>query len=85
MTHRIVSGQVASRWAVCGEAKDGRSGVSEFRKPKPDLVLVDLAMPDIDGIEASRQMHAIDPTVPLILFTLMDPWGSPESGPQGRN
>ena len=75
MTRRIISGLVASRWTVCGEAKDGRSGVSEFRKLKPDMVLLDLAMPDIDGIEASRQMHAIDPTVPLILFTLMDPWG----------
>jgi two-component system chemotaxis response regulator CheY len=75
MTRRIISGLVASRWTVCGEAKDGRSGVSEFRKLKPDMVLLDLAMPDIDGIEAGRQMHAIDPTVPLILFTLMDPWG----------
>ena len=75
MTRRIVSGLVASRWTVCGEAKDGRSGVSEFRRLKPDMVLLDLAMPDIDGIEAGRQMHAIDPTVPLILFTLMDPWG----------
>jgi two-component system chemotaxis response regulator CheY len=69
MTRRIISGLVASRWTVCGEAKDGRSGVSEFRKLKPDMVLLDLAMPDIDGIDA------INPTVPLILFTLMDPWG----------
>jgi two-component system, chemotaxis family, chemotaxis protein CheY len=75
MTRRIISGLVGSRWTVCGEAKDGRSGVSEFRKLKPDMVLLDLAMPDIDGIEAGRQMHAIGPTVPLILFTLMDPWG----------
>jgi two-component system, chemotaxis family, chemotaxis protein CheY len=75
MTRRVISGLVASRWTVCGEAKDGRSGVSEFRKLKPDMVLLDLAMPDIDGIETGRQMHAIDPTVPLILFTLMDPWG----------
>ena len=75
MTLRVISGLVASRWTVCGEAKDGRSGVSEFRRLKPDMVLLDLAMPDIDGIEAGRQMHGIDPTVPLILFTLMDPWG----------
>jgi len=39
------------------------------------LVLLDLAMPDIGGIEAGRQMHAIDPSVPLMLFTLLDPWG----------
>jgi DNA-binding NarL/FixJ family response regulator len=32
-------------------------------------------MPDIDGIEVGRQMHAIDPSVPLILVTLLDPWG----------
>ena len=31
-------------------------------------------MPDIDGIEVGRQMHAIDPDVPLILFTLSDAW-----------
>jgi len=75
MTRRIISGLIASRWTVCDEANDGRSGVRKFRKLKPDVVLLDLAMPDIDGIEAGRQMHAIDPTVPLILFTLVDPWG----------
>ncbi|MBV9886024.1 MAG: response regulator transcription factor [Acidobacteria bacterium] len=74
MTRRVTAGLIGSRWTVCGEASDGRSGISEFRRLKPDLVLVDLAMPDIDGIEVSRQMHAIDPSVPLILFTLMDAW-----------
>jgi DNA-binding NarL/FixJ family response regulator len=74
MTRRVISSLVGSRWTVCGEASDGCSAVKQFRALKPDLVLVDLAMPDIDGIEVSRQMHAIDPTVPLILFTLMDAW-----------
>jgi len=74
-TRRVLSGLIGSRWAVCGEAENGRSGVKKFRELKPDLVLLDLAMPDIDGIEAARQMHAIDPSVPLILFTLLDPWG----------
>jgi CheY-like chemotaxis protein len=32
-------------------------------------------MPDIDGIEVGRQIHAIDASTPLILFTLSDPWG----------
>src|ERR1700719_5407961 len=74
-TRRVVSAIVNSHWTVCGQAEDGRSGVKKFRELKPDLVLLDLAMPDIDGIEAGRQMHAIDPSVPLVLFTLMDPWG----------
>jgi CheY-like chemotaxis protein len=58
-TRRVVSAVVSSRWTVCGQAENGKSGVKKFRKLKPDLVLLDLAMPDIDGIEAGRQMHAI--------------------------
>jgi CheY-like chemotaxis protein len=74
-TRRVVSAIVNSHWTVCGQAENGRSGVKKFRELKPDLVLLDLAMPDIDGLEAGRQMHAIDPSVPLVLFTLLDPWG----------
>ncbi len=75
LTRRVLSALVSSRWTVCGEAENGCSGVKRFRELKPDLVLLDLAMPDIDGIEAGRQMHAIDSSVPLILFTQLDPWG----------
>jgi two-component system chemotaxis response regulator CheY len=74
-TRRVLAAMVGSRWTVCGEAENGWSGLRKFRELKPDLVLLDLAMPDIDGIEAARQMHAINPSVPLILFTLLDPWG----------
>ena len=48
------------------------SGVKKFQELKPDLVLLDLAMPDISGIEAARWMSASDPTVPLILFTVVE-------------
>src|SRR5215470_12473876 len=74
-TRRVVSAMVSSRWTVCGFAENGMTGVRKFSELKPDLVLLDLAMPDIDGLEAGRQMHAIDPSVPLILFTLLDTWG----------
>jgi CheY-like chemotaxis protein len=75
MTRRVVSTFVGSRWTVCGEAESGKAGLKQFRELKPDLVLLDLGMPDIDGLEVGRQMHAIDPSVPLVLFTLSDPWG----------
>ncbi len=74
-TRRVLSALVGARWTVCGQAENGKFAVEKFRKTKPDLVLLDLAMPDIDGIEVGRQMHAIDPSVPLILVTLLDPWG----------
>jgi two-component system, chemotaxis family, chemotaxis protein CheY len=60
------------RWTVCGEAEDGQSGVQKFHQLKPDVVLLDLSMPDITGIEAAKQMSAADPTVPLILFTILE-------------
>jgi two-component system chemotaxis response regulator CheY len=74
-TRRVLSALVSSRWVVCGEAENGTAGVKKFQELKPDLVLLDLAMPDIDGIEAARRMHALNPAVPLIMFTLLDPWG----------
>ena len=73
-TRRVLSALVSSRWTVCGDAENGKSALKKFRELKPDLVLLDLGMPDIDGIEVGRQMHAIDPDVPLILFTLSDAW-----------
>jgi CheY-like chemotaxis protein len=72
-TRRILGTIVRSRhWTVCGEAEDGGSGVKKFHELKPDLVLLDLAMPDMDGIEAARLMSRSDPTVPIILFTVLD-------------
>lgn len=73
-TRRVVSALVGSRWTVCGVAENGKAAVKKFRQLKPDLVLLDLGLPDIDGLEVGRQISAIDPTVPLILFTLSDPW-----------
>ena len=74
-TRRVLSALVSARWSVCGQAENGASALKKFRELKPDIVLLDLAMPDIDGIEVGRQMHAIDPSAHLILFTLVDPWG----------
>lgn len=72
-TRRIVCAIVGSRnWTVCGEAENGRSGVEKFQELKPDVVLLDLAMPDINGFEAAKWMSAADPTVPLILFTILE-------------
>jgi DNA-binding NarL/FixJ family response regulator len=72
-TRRILRAIVHSReWIVCGEAENGRSGVRQFQELNPDLVLIDLAMPDINGIEAAKRMSALNPKVPLILFTILD-------------
>ena len=64
VTRRILKVIVRSRqWTICGEADNGWSGVKKFNELKPDLVLLDLAMPGINGIEAASWMSASDPTV----------------------
>jgi CheY-like chemotaxis protein len=73
VARRIVGTIVRSRdWAVCGEAENGWSGVKRFEELKPDLVLLDLGMPDMNGIEAARLMRAVDPTVPIVMLTALN-------------
>ena len=72
-TRRVVGTILRSRhWTICGEAENGRTGLEKFQKLKPDIVLLDLSMPDMTGIETAQQMSAADPTVPLILFTILE-------------
>src|SRR6202023_4206914 len=75
-TRRILREVINSQyWEVCGEAENGRSGVKRFQELKPDVVVLDLGMPDISGIEAAKWMSESDPTVPLILFTVLETEG----------
>jgi len=73
-TRRVVSALVGTRWTVCGSAENGKTAVTKFIELRPDLVLLDLGMPDIDGLEVGRQIRAIDASTPMILFTVSDPW-----------
>ena len=50
----------------------GEDGTGASRKGEALLVLLDLNLPDMTGIEAAQQMSAADPTVPLILFTILE-------------
>jgi CheY-like chemotaxis protein len=73
ITRHILGAIVRSRdWIVCGEAENGLTGVKQFNELMPDLVLLDFAMPDINGIEAATWMSASDPTVPIIMFTVLN-------------
>jgi DNA-binding NarL/FixJ family response regulator len=55
-------------WEVCGEAVSGREAVEKARKLKPDVVVMDIAMPELNGLEATRHiLKAIPQTAVLIL------------------
>ncbi len=50
-------------------AADGVEGLATFRGERPDVVLLDINMPRMDGIQAQQQMHELDPTVPVVMLT----------------
>jgi DNA-binding NarL/FixJ family response regulator len=59
-------------WDVCAEAKDGRDAVEQATSTKPDLVLLDIGMPNLNGLEAARQILATSPNVAILILTMHD-------------
>jgi len=59
-------------WEVCAEAKDGRDAVELATSMKPDLVLLDIGMPNLNGLEAARQILATSPNVAILILTMHD-------------
>jgi len=57
---------------VCGEAKDGREAVELASSMKPDVILLDIGMPNLNGLEAARQILAVSPDVPILILTMHD-------------
>ena len=56
---------------VVAIGKDGNEAVDLYRKHKPDLVTMDLTMPEMDGIECIRQIRAIDPKVRILVVSAL--------------
>ena len=61
-----------SRVEVVGQAADGAEAVALALKLKPDVILMDLKMPNVDGIEATRQLVAADPSINVLILTTFE-------------
>ena len=48
-------------WQVCGEASDGREVLNKVAELKPDIIVLDVAMPNLNGLEATRQILKTNP------------------------
>jgi CheY-like chemotaxis protein len=60
----------ASGLAVCGEAFDGLNAVEQAPVLRPDLIILDLSMPRMNGLDAARELRSICPNVPIVLNTI---------------
>ncbi|MBE6024863.1 MAG: response regulator [Cellulosilyticum sp.] len=58
-------------YEVVGEAENGLKAVDRYKELTPDLVLMDITMPELDGIGAVRQIKAIDPNAKIIMCSAM--------------
>jgi DNA-binding NarL/FixJ family response regulator len=68
LLRRLLQGH--ADWEVCGEATNGAEALEKFQQRTPDLVVLDLAMPKMNGLQAAREMARIKPKVPMLLLTV---------------
>jgi DNA-binding NarL/FixJ family response regulator len=57
-------------WEVCGEAADGRDAVEKATKLKPDVAVLDIGMPLLNGVEAARRIHKASPDTEILILTM---------------
>jgi two-component system chemotaxis response regulator CheY len=58
-------------WTVVGEAVDGREAINLYRKARPDLVLLDITMPKLDGIQALKAILEDDAQAQVVMITAL--------------
>ena len=61
-----------SEWAVCGEAVEGNEAVRKTRELRPDLIIMDINMPTLTGIDAAQRIRKENPGVKIIFFSVYD-------------
>lgn len=76
-TARAVLGDLGANLAVvCGEAENGRQALEKIRALEPDIVLLDIGMPAMDGVQAAYEIRRLAPYAKIVFFTVND---SPEA------
>jgi DNA-binding NarL/FixJ family response regulator len=61
-----------SEWEICGEASSGRDAVAKAARLKPDIVLLDVTLPDVSGVDVIPEIIAAQPTIKVLVLTMHD-------------
>ncbi len=64
--------QAHEGWEICGEATDGRDALEKANRLKPDVVILDVGMPNLNGLAATRQLARQNPNCKIIVLTITD-------------
>jgi len=67
--------QTEEGWEVCGEAATGREAVMLTAQEHPDVVVLDLSMPELTGLQAAKLIHQHFPETEMIVLTMHEPAG----------
>ena len=59
-----------SDFIICAEAQNGKEAVEKAKELRPDLILLDLSMPVMNGLDAARALKLLMPKVPIIMFSM---------------
>ena len=59
-------------WKIGGEAGDGEEAIQKAKELRPDLILLDFSMPNMNGIEAASELKKLLPNAHIIVFTMFD-------------
>ena len=72
LVRRGIRGQLRARrgWIIVGEAMNGRETVEKVSKLKPDVAIIDISMPDLDGLQVTRQIREAAPTTKVVVLTM---------------
>ena len=57
-------------WTVCGDAQDGQDAIRKAAQLSPDIIVLDLAMPQMNGLQAAREISRHTPEIPMLLLTV---------------
>src|SRR4030088_1503710 len=57
-------------WEICAEAKTGREAVAKAEELKPDILVLDISMPDLNGVEAARRVRKVSPNTEILILSM---------------
>ena len=72
LMRRGIKGMLQSRpgWEVCGEAHNGREAVAKAQELKPDIAILDISMPDLNGVDAARKIRKESPNTEILILSV---------------